>query len=198
MVLDHSYRQLKPGCSAAKKASAASLEERLVKPICTTHNSPGLHPASDRALPSQRVDQSASLIPSEHGYSHESHALPSETGDPSQGPSGVTPLRSKLPPHPWPPAPLAPGVNPKAPKSANKVFETVVAAMLTEAQHKFECLLFVEDAYPGIDTQIRWSIECWEAICKGAGCFFELSKEMMSLVCIARCLVKPDFKVLTN
>ena len=122
-------------------------------------------------------------------------------GGPSQGSpeSRVAPLQSKTPPHPWPLAPLAPGVDPKAPRTANKVYDTVVARMLTEAQHKFECLLFIEDAYPSIDTQIRWSIECWEMICVGTGCYFELSKEMISLVRItAQRRVEQDSKVLTQ
>jgi len=54
--------------------------------------------------------------------------------------------------------------------------------MLTKAQHSFECLLFVEDAYPAIGTQIRWSMECWESVCTESQCYFELSKEMMNLV----------------
>lgn len=92
------------------------------------------------------------------------------------------PLSAKLPAHPWPPAPLAPGVDPKTPKTANKVYDNIVATMLNEAQHKFECRLFVENAYPNLDTQIRWSIECWEAICAESQRYFELSKEMRNLV----------------
>ena len=61
--------------------------------------------------------------------------------------------------------------------------------MLTDAQHRFECLLFVEDAYPAIDTQIRWSIECWESVCVESQRYFDLSKEMMNLVCNASCSV---------
>lgn len=87
-----------------------------------------------------------------------------------------------LPAHPWQPAPLAPGADPKAPRTANKAYNNVVAGMLTDAQHRFESLLFVEDAYPGIDKQIRWSIECWDAVCSESQNYFELSKEMMSLV----------------
>ena len=71
----------------------------------------------------------------------------------------------------------------------NKVYNSVVAGMLTEAQHGFECLLFVEDAYPGIDTQIRWLIECWETVCMGSQRYFELSREMMSLVCDMLCAI---------
>ena len=87
-----------------------------------------------------------------------------------------------LPAHPWPPAPLTPGVDSKAPKTANKVYEPAVANMLNEAQHDFECLLFVENAYPDFDAQIRWSIESWEAICVKSQHYFELSKEMRNLV----------------
>lgn len=91
--------------------------------------------------------------------------------------------------HPWPPAPLAPGVDQKAPRTVNKVYDSVVAGMLTEAQHGFECLLFVEDAYPGIDTQIWWSIECWEMVYVGSQHYFKLSKEMMSLVRDTLCAI---------
>jgi len=84
--------------------------------------------------------------------------------------------------YPWPPALLVPGVDPKAPKNANKVYENLAATMLNKAQHKFESLLFVENTYPGHDTQIRWLIECWEAVCTESQCYFELSKEMRNLV----------------
>ena len=93
----------------------------------------------------------------------------------------VLPLR-KLPAHPWPPAPLAPGVDAKTPKTANRVYESIVTTMLNEAQHKFECLLFVENAYPNLDTQIKWSIGCWENVCAESDRYFELSKEMRGLV----------------
>jgi len=117
-----------------------------------------------------------------------SPAPPSQLSNPPLSSSRGAPLSESskstvLPAHPWPPAPLAPGVDPKAPRTANKVYDSVVAGMLTEAQHRFECLLFVEDAYPSIDMQIRWSIECWEMVCSESRRYFELSKEMMNLVC---------------
>jgi hypothetical protein len=93
-------------------------------------------------------------------------------------------MSTTLPDHPWLPAPLAPGMDPKAPRTANKVYDAIVAGMLTEAQHRFECLLFIEDTYPGIDKQVRWSISCWEAVCLDTKHYFELSKEMMNLVCV--------------
>jgi len=109
---------------------------------------------------------------------------PSRSNDTPSSSRGAPPPPKPmvLPPHPWQPAPLAPGVDPKAPRTANKVFDSVVAGMLTKAQHRFECLLFVEDAYPTIDVQIQWSIKCWETVCSGSQRYFELSKEMMSLV----------------
>ena len=120
---------------------------------------------------------------SSSGTRHSPAVPPSQMGIPPPSSSGNTALQPKqAPPHPWPPAPLAPGVDPKSPRTANKAYDTVVAVMLTEAQHKFECLLFVEDAYPGIDTQIRWSFTCWEAICVDTKRYYELSKEMMNLV----------------
>jgi hypothetical protein len=109
----------------------------------------------------------------------------SQARNPPMSSSHTTPLQSTsatLPDRPWLTAPLAPGVDPKAPRTANKVYDPVVAGMLTEAQHRFECLLFVEDAYPAIDRQIRWSISCWETVCLDMGRYFELSKEMMTLV----------------
>jgi hypothetical protein len=107
---------------------------------------------------------------------------------PLDGSSGIVPLSSRsveLPAHPWKPAPLAPGVDPKVPKTANRVYDSVVAGMLTDAQHRFECLLFVENAYPDISIQIRWSFESWEEVCSKYKNFFELSKEMMNLVRIS-------------
>jgi hypothetical protein len=73
-------------------------------------------------------------------------------------------------------------VDPKTSRTANKVYDNVVANMLNEAQHKFERLLFVENAYPNLDTQIRWSIQCWEEVCVASQRYFELTKEMRSLV----------------
>jgi hypothetical protein len=90
--------------------------------------------------------------------------------------------RVEPPPTPWPTAPFAPGVDPKAQRKANKAYDSVVSNMLTEAQHKFELLLFVEDAYPKIDVQIRWSTECWRAVCLESERYFHLSKDMMNLV----------------
>ena len=167
--------------------------------------SPSSDTVSNRALPSQRQGPSSHRegpLPSptprepiatpEHINpsfgTHESSGTQSlQTDNPLPSPSHVNSLPPKLPPRPWPSAPLAPGVDPKAPRMANKVYDTIVAGMLTEAQHKFECLLFVEDAYPGIDTQIRWSLTCWEETCVDAKRYFELSREMMNLVsdCIA-------------
>lgn len=113
-------------------------------------------------------------------------STPSQSGNPppsssNDAPLGLPELRM-LPTHPWPHAPLAPGMDPKAPRTANKVYNSAVAGMLTEAQHKFECLLFIEDAYPSIDTQVRWSSECWEMVCVESERYFELSKEMRNLV----------------
>lgn len=107
---------------------------------------------------------------------------PSQPNNPPPSSSAVPYKPVALPARPWPPAPLALGVDPKAPKTANKVYDSVVASMLTKSQHQFECLLFVKDAYPGIDTQIQWSIECWETVCSETRCCYALSKEMMSLV----------------
>jgi hypothetical protein len=74
------------------------------------------------------------------------------------------------------------GVDPKAPRTANKVYSSLVAGMLTEAQHKFEYLILTENAYPNVNTQVRWSIECWEQVCKNSGNYFNLGKDMMNLV----------------
>lgn len=94
-----------------------------------------------------------------------------------------------LPPCPWPPAPLAPGTDATSPKLANRAYNSIVSGMLAEAQHKFKCLIFTEDTYLDIHTQIRWAFECWEAICSKNKTFFELSKEMMNLVCL--CMPSP-------
>ena len=123
----------------------------------------------------------------DHGNSPVSGSAPTSSREPNDLPpitscNTTFPLSARLPAHPWPPAPLAPGVDAKTPKTANKVFDNVVANMLNEAQHKFECLLFVNNAYPGLDKQIKWSIECWEAICAESQNYFELSKEMRNLV----------------
>ena len=103
-------------------------------------------------------------------------ALPTTPGNTLPPPSTTSPAR------PWPTAPLAPGVDSKTPKTANKVYDNMVATMLNEVQHKFECFLFVKNAYPDLDTQIGWSTECWETICTDSQCYFELSKEMRNLV----------------
>ena len=87
-----------------------------------------------------------------------------------------------VPAHPWPPAPLAPGVDAKAPRMANKVYSNIVSGMLTEAEHKFECLLFIENAYPDVGTQVNWSIKIWEEICIKSGNYYNLVKDMMNLV----------------
>lgn len=93
-----------------------------------------------------------------------------------------SPPSSAVPRHPWPPAPLAPGVDPKAPRTANRVYSSLVAGMLTEAQHKFECLVFIENAYPNIDMQIKWSIACWEQVCIDSKNYFNLGRDIMNLV----------------
>ena len=97
-------------------------------------------------------------------------------------PVSLLPKCTELPDHPWPPAPLAPGVDPKAPKTANRMYSSIVAGMLTESQHRFECHIFVDDAYPDLGTQIQWSFHCWELVCVKSKNFFELTKEMMNLV----------------
>ena len=137
----------------------------------------------------------ASPIPLEHvGTLERGNSLspthdhsPSQSGNPVPASSGTATSSAAdtthLPPRPWPPAPLAPGVDAKAPKLVNRAYSIVVAGMLTEAQHRFECLVFVEDAYPDLNTQIWWAFECWEAVCSKSKTYFELSKEMMSLVC---------------
>jgi len=65
---------------------------------------------------------------------------------------------------------------------ANKDFEGVVAAMLGEAGQRFECLLFIDNTYPTLETQMKWSMECWEAVCLESQNYFDLSKTMMRLV----------------
>jgi hypothetical protein len=87
-----------------------------------------------------------------------------------------------VPSRPWKPAPLALGVDPKAPRTANKVYSSIVSGMLTEVQHQFGCLLFVDNAYPNIDTQVNWSIKLWEKACIGSGNYYDLGKDMMNLV----------------
>ena len=152
-------------------------------------------PSRHQDLPSQHRDLSPPPDPSERvttpDINHPGRIspcsptplLPSRNPPPSSPKAAPPPSQlTTLPPHPWLPAPLAPGVDPKVPRTANRVYESVVASMLTEAQHKFECLLFVENAYPSIDTQIRWSIQCWEAVCATSQRYFELSKEMRNLV----------------
>lgn len=86
------------------------------------------------------------------------------------------------PAHPWPTAPLAPGVDSRTAKTANKAYDTVTANMLNEAQHRFETKLFIENAYPDLETQVRWSMECWESACGEYKTYYELSKDMRSLV----------------
>lgn len=125
---------------------------------------------------------------------HPSSAHPSESGSNDLAPSAGSPRDAnpgssnavQLPPLPWPPAPFAPGVDPAAPKTANRAYDTVVARMLAEAEHRFECLLFTENAYPDIDKQIQWSMECWEAVCIKFKRYYDLSREMMNLI-KARC-----------
>lgn len=55
--------------------------------------------------------------------------------------------------------------------------------MLADAQHAFECLLFTKDAYPDLNTQVQWSYGCWEAVCKSSNTYYELSRDMLNLVC---------------
>ena len=54
--------------------------------------------------------------------------------------------------------------------------------MLIEAQHRFEGLIFTEDAYPDLGTQIRWVFESWEGVCLKNKTYFDLLKAMMNLV----------------
>ena len=155
--------------------------------VCWTHPFVYVaHPlaVADSALPSQRQapapEQDTSLpspIPSERATTTEHGNSPSLTQAHSPSQSSNSELVSPrvaasssadnmgLPPHPWPPAPLAPGVDARSPKLANRAYDSVVSGMLVEAQHKYECLVFTEGAYPDLHTQIRWSFECWEAIC---------------------------------
>jgi|SRR5882757_5067045 len=148
-------------------------------------------PTQDRGSPSPPAppeETGAPSPPPTHPNSltstHSPTPAPSQSSTTAPTPAVPRPteLAPQAPPRPWPPAPLAPGVDPKTPRTANKVYDAVVAGMLSQAQHKFECLLFTEDAYPNIDVQIRWSLECWEAVCSGTRTYFELSKEMLSLV----------------
>lgn len=91
-----------------------------------------------------------------------------------------------LPPQPWSPAPLAPGVDLDSSIETNNDYDEPVATMIGEAQRKIECLLFVEDAYPSIRTLITWSFTCWEKTCLEAGIFFALSRDMGRLVSTLR------------
>jgi hypothetical protein len=108
------------------------------------------------------------------------------------------PPSDTLPPHPWAPAPLAPGVDPKAYKIANKSYDTVISTMLKQAEHRFECFLFVDDAYPTVDTQIRWSTECWEDVCVQSSNYFELSNPMRMLVSVTSPLPLQDTERLST
>lgn len=54
--------------------------------------------------------------------------------------------------------------------------------MLKEAKHRFECHLFVDNAYPTLETQITWSIKFWEEVCMEIQNYFNLSKAMRGLV----------------
>ena len=144
--------------------------------------------------PPQHHNPSLALDLPEHIDTPEWVNPPVRTHSPASSQSGNLPPSSSkhAPPppelptllaHPWPHAPLAPGTDPKAPRTANKVYDSVVVGMLTEAQHKFECLLFINNAYPNIDTQFRWSTKCWEMACVESERYFKLSKEMRNLVC---------------
>lgn len=94
------------------------------------------------------------------------------------------------PPRPWPPAPFAPGVNDKKTKTANKEYDDVVARMLSTTEHDFENRIFTEDGYPDLNTQVRWSIECWEDVCREENHYYGLSNDMRNLV---RFLLNPWF-----
>lgn len=87
------------------------------------------------------------------------------------------------PPRPWPPAPFAPGVNHKKTKTANKEYDDIVARMLSTAEHDFGNLISTMDAYPDLNTQTRWSIQCWEGVCREENHYYELSTDMRNLVC---------------
>lgn len=118
---------------------------------------------------------------------------PSNGGDPQPSAAGATPqptpnpeeVRPLIdgPPRPWPPAPFAPGVDHKKAKTANKDYDDIVARMLSTAEHDFESQISTEDPYPDLSTQIRWSIECWEGVCKEEDHYWELSNDMRNLVC---------------
>ena len=84
------------------------------------------------------------------------------------------------PPHPWPPAPI---VDPNATPTTNRAYDKVVVGLLTDAQHRFECLVFVRDAYPDINKQVRWAYQCWEDVCVKHKSYYELSKDMLTSVC---------------
>ena len=158
-------------------------EHRNVPPVPENRNIPSA-PKNRNVLP-PTPDSPEHASPDSPTIGAHSPTPPSQLTSPSPGFSRGAPLRPTLataPARPWMPAPLAAGVDPKTPRTANKVYSTAVAGMLNEAQHKFECLLFIEDAYPNIDTQIKWSIECWEEVCSDNRQYFELSKEMLSLV----------------
>ena len=156
-------------------------------------------PVGDQHQPPPRP--SPSPAHDEPDLEHVNTPAGSSAPGPSRNEGGVLPPASNdsdvppspaMPAHPWDPAPFAPGVDSKTPKNANKVYDTAVASMLNEAEHQFECLLFVENAYPNLDTQIMWSSKCWENTCIDSRKFFELSKEMRNLVCdVSRLLVGP-------
>ena len=117
---------------------------------------------------------------------HSPGPAPSQFGNPNPPSSNIatSSMTGMDPPdRPWPAAPFAPGVDAKTPKTANRVYIDIVASMLTEAQHKFECLVCTENAYPDISTQFNWAYKCWEAVCLRTGAYYDLSKEMLCLVC---------------
>lgn len=99
----------------------------------------------------------------------------SDTGDGLENPAPMN-----IPPMPWPPVALVPG-----PPQTNTVwaYKQRVADMLISAQKKFECLLFVEDAYPHFHKQCAWSFRCWKEVCLEHQVFFKLSTSMRRLVC---------------
>ena len=145
----------------------------------------GHHPAltnRDRSLTRDEPDADGGNnpdggLPQPQHPSHTPHDSQATTSKPIALPSSAT-----VPARPWPLAPLAPGVDATSPQRANKNFEITVAAMLKEAEHRFECRLFVDNAYPTLETQITWSIECWEEVCMETQNYFSLSKAMRGLV----------------
>lgn len=141
------------------------------------------HHDEDAGSPPPTSSGHATSTPaSERATSPPVASLPSPPSRRGNEPTPSSSRDDSLPPRPWPPAPLAPGTDPKTPKTANKFYDKTVAGMLTDAQHAFECLLFTKDAYPDLSIQVRWSLGCWEAVCKSTKTFYELSKDMLNLV----------------